>query len=170
MLAPVLLATLLMPQIDYLPPVKRAAVDAFFNFPPGMSPERVNREIAPVVLERMRPYMEGEKGPQLASDVIAQAFWKETGVELGRVGKGQASRLSATGDSQLDIEERCWSSSNVDFLVFIIRKSGHLNLNVVFARLQTGKREVAALSARRGFCSTTILFGRRYRGAYDQST
>jgi multidrug efflux pump subunit AcrB len=66
-LAPVLLATLLMPQIDYLPPVKRAAVDAFFNFPPGMSPERVNREIAPVVLERMRPYLEGEKGPQLSN-------------------------------------------------------------------------------------------------------
>ena len=46
-LAPALLAALLMPQIDYLPPVKRAAVDAIFNFPPGMSPERVDREIAP---------------------------------------------------------------------------------------------------------------------------
>ncbi|HEY1138578.1 MAG TPA: efflux RND transporter permease subunit, partial [Xanthomonadaceae bacterium] len=66
-LAPALLAVVLMPQIDYLPPVKRAAVDAFFNFPPGMSPERVNREIAPALLERMRPYMEGEKGPQLSN-------------------------------------------------------------------------------------------------------
>ena len=66
-LAPALLAAVLMPQIDYLPPVKRAAVDAFFNFPPGMSPERVNREIAPVLLERMRPYMDGEKGPQLSN-------------------------------------------------------------------------------------------------------
>lgn len=65
--APALLAVVLMPQIDYLPPVKRAAVDAFFNFPPGMSPERVNREIAPVLLERMRPYLEGEKGPQLSN-------------------------------------------------------------------------------------------------------
>ncbi len=65
--APVLLAALLMPRIDYLPPVKRAAVDAFFNFPPGMSPERVNREIAPAVLERMRPYMDGEKRPQLSN-------------------------------------------------------------------------------------------------------
>ncbi|HEY0503376.1 MAG TPA: efflux RND transporter permease subunit [Lysobacter sp.] len=66
-LAPALLATLLMPQIDYLPPVKRAAVDAFFNFPPGMSPERVNAEIAPALLQRMRPYMDGEKGPQLSN-------------------------------------------------------------------------------------------------------
>ncbi len=66
-LAPALLAALLMPQIDYLPPVKRAAVDVFFNFPPGMSPERVNREIAPALLQRMRPYMDGEKPPQLSN-------------------------------------------------------------------------------------------------------
>ena len=66
-LAPALLAALLMPQIDYLPPVKRAAVDAFFTFPPGMSPERVNREVAPVLMERMRPYMEGGKQPQLSN-------------------------------------------------------------------------------------------------------
>lgn len=66
-LAPALLAALLMPKIDYLPPVKRAAVDAIFNFPPGMGPERVDREIAPTVLERMRPYMEGNKAPQLSN-------------------------------------------------------------------------------------------------------
>jgi multidrug efflux pump subunit AcrB len=65
--APAVLAALLMPKIDYLPPVKRAAVDAVFNFPPGMSPERVNREIAPVLLQRMRPYMDGEKAPQLSN-------------------------------------------------------------------------------------------------------
>jgi multidrug efflux pump subunit AcrB len=65
--APVLMAALLMPQIDYLPPVKRAAVDAIFNFPPGMSPARVDREIAPTLLQRMRPYMDGGKGPQLSN-------------------------------------------------------------------------------------------------------
>lgn len=65
--APILLTVLLMPKIDYLPPVKRAAVDAIFNFPPGMSPERVNAEIAPTLLARMRPYMDGEKGPQLSN-------------------------------------------------------------------------------------------------------
>jgi len=65
--APVLLTVLLLPKIDYLPPVKRAAVDAFFNFPPGMSPERVDREIVPTILERMRPYMDGEKPPQLSN-------------------------------------------------------------------------------------------------------
>ena len=39
----------------------------FFNFPPGMSPERVDREIAPTLLQRMRPYMDGEKEPQLSN-------------------------------------------------------------------------------------------------------
>lgn len=54
-----------VPHLDYLPPVKRAAVDAYFNFPPGMPPEAVNREIVPAILERMKPYMDGTRQPQL---------------------------------------------------------------------------------------------------------
>ncbi|MGH8314643.1 MAG: efflux RND transporter permease subunit, partial [Steroidobacterales bacterium] len=57
LVAPLLLCWWMLPQLDYLPPVKRAAIDAFFEFPPGMSPETVNRELAPIVLERMKPYM-----------------------------------------------------------------------------------------------------------------
>ncbi len=62
---PLLLAWWLLPPLDYLPPVKRAAIDAFFDFPPGMSPEAVNRELIPPLLERMRPYMEGRAEPHL---------------------------------------------------------------------------------------------------------
>ncbi len=65
LVAPLLLCWLLLPKLDYLPPVKRAAIDAYFSFPPGMSPESVNREIAPKILERMAPYMKGEKEPRL---------------------------------------------------------------------------------------------------------
>jgi multidrug efflux pump subunit AcrB len=64
---PAALAWVLMPQLDYLPPVKRAAVDAQFSFPPGMSPARVNAELAPTLLQRMRPFMEGERAPQLSN-------------------------------------------------------------------------------------------------------
>jgi multidrug efflux pump subunit AcrB len=64
---PALLAWALMPQLDYLPPVKRAAVDAQFSFPPGMSPARVNEELAPTLLARMRPFMDGERAPQLSN-------------------------------------------------------------------------------------------------------
>jgi multidrug efflux pump subunit AcrB len=53
------------PRLDYLPPVKRAAIDAYFNFPPGMAPDVVDKEMVPAMLARMKPYMEGKKQPQL---------------------------------------------------------------------------------------------------------
>ncbi|MBV8402878.1 MAG: efflux RND transporter permease subunit, partial [Gammaproteobacteria bacterium] len=65
LLVPLLLAGWLLPPLDYLPPVKRAAIDSFFDFPPGMSPEAVNRELLPILLERMKPYMEGRREPHL---------------------------------------------------------------------------------------------------------
>jgi multidrug efflux pump subunit AcrB len=65
LVAPLLLSWLLLPKLDYLPPVKRAAIDAFFSFPPGMSPQAVDREIAGKILERMQPYIKGEKEPRL---------------------------------------------------------------------------------------------------------
>lgn len=65
LLLPLLLAWWMLPPLDYLPPVKRAAIDSFFDFPPGMSPEAVNRELLPTLLQRMRPYMEGRQEPHL---------------------------------------------------------------------------------------------------------
>ena len=65
LVAPLMLAWWMLPPLDYLPPVKRAAIDSFFDFPPGMSPEAVNRELLPTLLDRMRPYMEGKLEPRL---------------------------------------------------------------------------------------------------------
>ena len=65
LVVPVLGTWLLKPRLDYLPPVKRAAIDAFLSFPPGMSPETVDREVVSVIRERMAPYMSGAKQPQL---------------------------------------------------------------------------------------------------------
>jgi multidrug efflux pump subunit AcrB len=62
---PALTTWLLMPKLDYLPPVKRDAVDAFFNFPPGSNIGTIEREIVTPMAERMRPYMEGTKEPRL---------------------------------------------------------------------------------------------------------
>ncbi|MGN6521337.1 MAG: efflux RND transporter permease subunit [Dokdonella sp.] len=59
-----------LPKLDYLPPVKRAAIDAFFSFPPGMSPEKVNSEIGNTLIERLAPYMNGEKQPALKNYYI----------------------------------------------------------------------------------------------------
>jgi multidrug efflux pump subunit AcrB len=67
---PLIACWVFLPKLDYLPPVKRAAIDAFFSFPPGMSPEVVNREIGDKLIERLQPYMKGEKQPQLKNYYI----------------------------------------------------------------------------------------------------
>jgi RND family efflux transporter MFP subunit len=67
LLLPLALAWWMLPPLDYLPPVKRSVIDAFFNFPPGMSAEAINRELAPTLFERMRPYVDGRQEPRVKS-------------------------------------------------------------------------------------------------------
>ncbi|NVJ99819.1 MAG: efflux RND transporter permease subunit [Alphaproteobacteria bacterium] len=55
----------LLPNLNYLPPVKRDAVDAFVSFPSGANVETIDREIVSVIVERLKPYMSGEKEPAL---------------------------------------------------------------------------------------------------------
>jgi multidrug efflux pump subunit AcrB len=62
---PLALTFAFKPRLDYLPPVKRAAIDAYFNFPPGMAPDVVDKEIVPKILARMKPYMDHTKQPYL---------------------------------------------------------------------------------------------------------
>jgi len=83
LVAPLLLSWMLLPKLDYLPPVKRAAIDAYFSFPPGMSPEAVNREIVPTLLKRMEPYMKGEKEPRLKNWYVL--LWPSGGTIGARV-------------------------------------------------------------------------------------
>lgn len=70
MSVPVIATWLMLPQLDYLPPVKRDAVDAFFNFPPGANTSLIEDEIVDVVVERLQPYMDGEKQPALKNYYI----------------------------------------------------------------------------------------------------
>ncbi|MGI9281625.1 MAG: efflux RND transporter permease subunit [Endozoicomonas sp.] len=62
---PVVLTEVAMPRMDYLPEVKRDAIDVWFNFTPGTSVEAVKTEIMPTLVERLEPYMKGEKEPAL---------------------------------------------------------------------------------------------------------
>ncbi len=61
---------LLLPPLHYLPDVKRAAVDSFFQLPPGSNSEFLNQELAKPVIARLTPYMEGKKTPQLLNYYI----------------------------------------------------------------------------------------------------
>lgn len=83
LVAPLLLSWVFLPKLDYLPPVKRAAIDAFFSFPPGMSPTSVDREIVTKLQERMQPYMSGEKEPRLKNYYIL--LWPGGGTLGARV-------------------------------------------------------------------------------------
>ncbi|MEE2524973.1 efflux RND transporter permease subunit [Hyphobacterium sp. HN65] len=62
---PVALSLVLRPPMDYLPPVKRDAVDVFFAFPPGSNLEWIETEVAATLIERLEPYMSGEREPAL---------------------------------------------------------------------------------------------------------
>ncbi|MDC0602728.1 efflux RND transporter permease subunit [Aliiglaciecola sp.] len=70
MIVPLTATYLLMPKLDYLPPVKRDAIDAFFNFPAGASDKFVQEEVLSLVVERLKPYMAGEKQPALKNYYI----------------------------------------------------------------------------------------------------
>ncbi|MED5550452.1 MAG: efflux RND transporter permease subunit [Pseudomonadota bacterium] len=62
---PLALTWFLRPDLDYLPPVKRDAVDAFLIFPPGSNLDWIEDEVAATVIERLEPYMSGEREPAL---------------------------------------------------------------------------------------------------------
>jgi multidrug efflux pump subunit AcrB len=61
---------LLLPELDYLPPVKRDAVDAYFRFPDGVSSTAIRDEYIAVLDERMAPLMSGEREPSLKNYYI----------------------------------------------------------------------------------------------------
>lgn len=67
---PLLLAYLLIPELDYLPPVKRDAIDSWLQFPPATNLDTIEKEIVNVMAERLQPYMDGEKEPALKNYYI----------------------------------------------------------------------------------------------------
>ena len=80
---PVMASWLLLPNLDYLPPVKRDAVDGFFNLPPGATNATIRSDITDVLVERLQPYMDGEKEPKLKNYYIfAGPFGGNFGVRV----------------------------------------------------------------------------------------
>ncbi|HEX6637979.1 MAG TPA: efflux RND transporter permease subunit, partial [Steroidobacteraceae bacterium] len=80
-LAPVVLTWALLPPLDYLPPVKRDAIDGFIQPPPGTNVDTIEREFVTPVAERLAPYMAGEKEPKLKNYyVLVSPFGASIGV------------------------------------------------------------------------------------------
>ncbi|MEM9495591.1 MAG: efflux RND transporter permease subunit [Pseudomonadota bacterium] len=80
---PIAVSFLLWPQLNYLPPVKRDAVDAFIGFPSGASKDMLREEFAEVVVERLEPYLTGEKEPSLRNYYLYTGpFGSNTGIRI----------------------------------------------------------------------------------------
>ena len=80
-LAPIVLTWVLLPPLDYLPPVKRDAIDGFIQPPPGTNIDTLEREFVQPVAERLAPYMAGEKQPALKNYyVLVGPFGANIGV------------------------------------------------------------------------------------------
>ncbi|MBI1391904.1 MAG: MMPL family transporter [Alphaproteobacteria bacterium] len=92
---PVAIGASLWPELNYLPPVKRDAVDAFISFPSGANVETVRKEFAEVVVERLQPYMDGEKEPALRNYYMYTGPWGgNVGVRAADQSKvGELARL-----------------------------------------------------------------------------
>jgi multidrug efflux pump subunit AcrB len=86
-LVPLALGWLLFPSLNYLPQVKRAAIDGFISFPSGASADMIREEFAEVVVERLDPYMKGEKEPALLNYYLYSGEW---GGNIGVRPKDQA--------------------------------------------------------------------------------
>lgn len=54
-----------LPKMDYLPDVKRDAVDVWFRIAPGLGIDTVRDEVMNTMVERLQPYMDGTKEPAL---------------------------------------------------------------------------------------------------------
>lgn len=72
---PIALSVLLFPSLNYLPPVKRAAIDGFIAFPSGANADTIREEFAEVVVQRLDPYMKGEKEPALLNYYLYSGSW-----------------------------------------------------------------------------------------------
>jgi len=70
---PVVVAFALVPPADYLPEGKRNFIFAFMMTPPGIGTQTAAKELIDVIDQRLEPYLQGEKQPQLSSYFLGTA-------------------------------------------------------------------------------------------------
>ncbi|HEX6573230.1 MAG TPA: efflux RND transporter permease subunit, partial [Steroidobacteraceae bacterium] len=63
--ASLLVVVLLAPKVDYLPVAQTDMIWNNMRLPPGGNIETARAELAPVVIERLKPYLEGKKEPKV---------------------------------------------------------------------------------------------------------
>jgi len=87
---PILVGVLLLPPADYLPEGQRNFIFGFVQTPAGIGPDTAERELIDVINERLMPFLEGEREPQ-----IRNSF-------LGFFGGGAFFGIRAENDEDVD--------------------------------------------------------------------
>ena len=72
-LVPIALAFFLVPPADYLPEGKKNFIMGFMITAPGMGMETAGKELVDVIDERLKPYLTGEKKPQIKNYFLGTA-------------------------------------------------------------------------------------------------
>ncbi|NOU51267.1 efflux RND transporter permease subunit [Pseudoalteromonas sp. JBTF-M23] len=85
---PVSVSWLALPKIDYLPAVKRDNVDTYLQFPPATNINTLEQDVVNVMIERLQPYLNGEKEPKLKNYYIM--VFPDGGGNMGILGEDQA--------------------------------------------------------------------------------
>ncbi|MDT8409311.1 MAG: efflux RND transporter permease subunit [Wenzhouxiangellaceae bacterium] len=67
---PLMIAAFLLPPADYLPEGNQNFISAFVQTPPGMGPDTAQEELIDVINERIKPYLSGEKQPQIRNTFL----------------------------------------------------------------------------------------------------
>ena len=67
---PILIGGLLIPPADYLPEGKRNFVFGYIQTPSGMGPDTAEAELVDVINDRIRPYLSGDKQPQIRNNFL----------------------------------------------------------------------------------------------------
>ncbi|MGY6553559.1 MAG: efflux RND transporter permease subunit [Wenzhouxiangella sp.] len=87
---PILIGVLLIPPADYLPEGQRNFIFGFIQTPSGLGPETAERELVNIVNERLMPFLDGERQPQIRNSFV------------GFFGGGAFFGIRAQNDSEVD--------------------------------------------------------------------
>jgi multidrug efflux pump subunit AcrB len=68
---PIMVTSFMLPDLDYLPPLRKDSIDTFMRFPSSAHLNLIEKEIVTPMAERLNPYLEGSSEPTLKNYYIA---------------------------------------------------------------------------------------------------
>ncbi len=124
LLLPMLVTYLILPKADYLPTGNQNQVRAFILPPPGMNARTSGDELISTLVDRLQPYLDGEKDPKI------KVYW------LGIF--GQFGFLGSRAEDPKDIKELV-KILNSEILAELPDTMGFANQSPVFGRFGGGR-------------------------------